>query len=270
MESLQFMNHSDIRLSAWLEGRVALVTGAAQGLGYAAAFQLASLGARVFIFDRDQKLVHEAASKLPGEAQGIYGDATVEADRERAIELILAKAGGLHILVNNAGIQYHADAMEMDEEGWRRAFEVNVHSMMFFSKLASRPMARQKDGSIINIGSISSFFGMPRRSVYVTTKTAVLGMTRALATEFGRHNIRVNAVCPGYHETRLFKEYVEKGVLDPEVIRGRIPLGRIGLPDDIGGAVALLCSPLANYITGQAIMVDGGYTVYGAPDPLTF
>ncbi len=259
----------DQPLSSWLAGKTALVTGAAQGLGYAAATKLAGFGARVFIFDRDAELVHQAAASLPGEGHvGIHGDATSDADRQVAIGRIVENAGGLHILVNNAGIQYHADAMEMDEAGWMRVFDVNVHSMLFFSKLAARQMAKQEDGSIINIGSISSFFGMPRRSVYVTTKTAVVGMTRALATEWGRHNIRVNAVCPGYHETRLFKEYVAKGVLDPEVIRGRIPMGRMGNPDDIGNAVTMLCSPLATYITGQAIMVDGGYTVYGAPDAL--
>ncbi|WP_309384359.1 SDR family NAD(P)-dependent oxidoreductase [Cerasicoccus frondis] len=251
----------------WFKGKAAIVTGGAQGLGFAAAQKLAEHGARVFIADRDEALAQQSAVSLPGEGHGaLFCDVTSDADRQRVVNHVVREAGGLHILLNNAGIQYHADAAEMDDEGWRRVFEVNVHSMMFMSKLAARQMIAQREGSIVNIGSISSFFGMPRRSVYVTTKTAVLGMSRGLASEWAPYNVRVNVVCPGYHETKLFKDYVDKGVLDPEVIRGRIPMGRLGTPGDIGNAVVMLCSPLASYITGQSIMVDGGYTIYGAPN----
>lgn len=249
-----------------LKGKMALVTGGSQGLGLASAQQLALHGARVGILDLDLEKAESVLASLEGNGHRAYRcDVTAAEERERAISEAQHEFGRIDILVNNAGIQYHSDAESMDEAEWNRVVNVNLNAVMFISSFCARYMIAQKAGAIVNIGSISSFFGMPRRSVYVATKTAILGLTRALATEWGCHHIRVNAVCPGYHQTPLYKEYVDNGTLKPEKIIARIPMKRLGLPEDVGKAVVMLCSPLADYITGQAIMVDGGYTIYGAP-----
>lgn len=250
-----------------LKDKTAVVTGGAQGLGLAIAYSLAGQGARVSIFDLNEEKAKAAAAGLYGEGhEGIQGDVTETADRQRLVDTLSAAGQPIDILVNNAGIQHHAAAAEMDEAQWRRLFEVNVHAMMFMSRDVGKVMLRQQSGSIINIGSIASALGMPRRSIYVTTKTAVLGLTRALAVEWAASGVRVNAIGPGYHRTPLFEEYAAQGLIDEERIRRRIPMGRLGTAEDVGNAAVFFASPLSTYVTGQFLMVDGGYTVFGAPE----
>lgn len=254
-----------------LQGKSAVITGGAQGLGLAVANSLALLGVRVFILDLQGEKAAEAASKLPGDQHvGIQCDVTDGLARQSVIDNVCATTGRIDILLNNAGIQHHAHAEEMNETKWRQVFDVNVHAMMMMSRdVAVASMLPNESGSIINIGSISSLFGMPRRSVYVTTKTAVLGLTRALATEWGNRGVRVNAIGPGYHLTPLFEEYAQRGAIDAEQIKRRIPMGKLGRSEDIGRAAVFFASDLARYVTGQFLMVDGGYTVYGAPEEVS-
>jgi NAD(P)-dependent dehydrogenase (short-subunit alcohol dehydrogenase family) len=250
-----------------LAQQTAIITGGAQGLGLAIARCMAEHGARVAILDMQADKAHEAAIRLPGAGHiGLYCDVTSQAARAQAVADVLQAFGRIDTLVNNAGIQYHTAAEEMPEDRWRQVFDVNVHAMMFMSREVVPTMFAQQSGVILNIGSISSLLGMPRRSVYVTTKTAVLGLTRALAVEFAHRGVRVNAIGPGYHRTALFEEYEQRGVLDAERIRRRIPMGRLGTPEDIGRAAVFFASPLAAYVTGQFLMVDGGYTTFGAPE----
>lgn len=250
-----------------LQGRVAAITGGAQGLGYAIAQKLAEQGARVYLLDLQVDLAASAAAQLTGSGHGgVRCDVTDATSRAEAVAAVLAAAGQIDILVNNAGIQYHAPAESIDAEGWLRVFNVNVHAMLFMSQAVAPTMFAQGRGSIINIGSISSLLAMPRRSAYVTTKTAVLGLTRTLAVEWAQRGVRVNAIGPGYHRTPLFEEYARRGALDEERIRRRIPMGRLGTPEDIGRAAVFFASDLSEYVTGQFLMVDGGYTVFGAPE----
>jgi NAD(P)-dependent dehydrogenase (short-subunit alcohol dehydrogenase family) len=250
-----------------LRDRTAIVTGGAQGLGLAVANNLAACGARVFLLDLQEEQAHSAALSLPGNGHGgVYCDVTDARSRLTAIAAVQAQAVHIDILVNNAGIQYHSAAEEMDEVRWMQVFNVNVHAMMFMSRDVAHGMLAQQHGSIINIGSISSILAMPRRSVYVTTKAAVLGLTRTLAVEWAQRGVRVNAIGPGYHRTPLFEEYARRGAIDEERIRRRIPMGRLGTPDDIGRAAIFFASDLSEYVTGQFLMVDGGYTVFGAPE----
>lgn len=250
-----------------LDGLNAIVTGGGQGLGLATAKCLAAHGSRVFIFDLDYEKAMTAAGSLPGNGHlGIQGDVTNNQDRQNLVDTITAMGESIDVLVNNAGIQYHTPAIDVDEDQWRRLFEVNVHAMMFMSRDVGRIMVQQRSGSIINIGSIASILGMPKRSIYVTTKTAVLGITRSLAVEWASAGVRVNALGPGYHRTPLFEEYVERGAIDAQRIQKRIPMGRLGAAEDVGRAVVFFASPLSSYVTGQFLMVDGGYTVFGAPE----
>jgi NAD(P)-dependent dehydrogenase (short-subunit alcohol dehydrogenase family) len=250
-----------------LQNKSAIVTGGAQGLGLAVASRLASCGVQIFILDLQEQLAVQAAAQLPGKQHmGLRCDITDATERRKALSAVLAQTRHVDILVNNAGIQHHAPAEEMEETKWRQVFEVNVHAMMMMCRDVGGHMLHRKSGSIINIGSIASLLGMPRRSVYVTTKTAVLGLTRALATEWAARGVRVNAVGPGYHYTPLFEEYVQRGAIDELKIKARIPMGHMGSADDIGRAVLFFASALSKYVTGQFLMVDGGYTAYGAPE----
>ena len=250
-----------------LEGRVAAITGGAQGLGYAVAQSLAEHGARVFLLDVQEDLAQTAAANLNGAGHGgVRCDVTDGASREAAVHAVLEAAGRVDVLVNNAGIQLHAPAETFGAEQWLHVFNVNVHAMLFMAQQVAPAMFAQGRGSIINIGSISSILAMPRRSAYVTTKTAVLGLTRTLAVEWAQRGVRVNAIGPGYHRTPLFEEYARRGALDEERIRRRIPMGRLGMPEDIGRAAVFFASDLSAYVTGQFLMVDGGYTVFGAPE----
>lgn len=245
----------------------AIVTGGAQGLGLATARRLALHGARVALLDLDKGKAREAAAALPGDGHiGLRVDVTDAAERRAAVAAVRGALGGIDVLVNNAGVQFHAPAEEIDEARWRRLFDVNVHGMMFMSQEVGRVMLEQGAVSIVNIGSISSLLAMPRRGAYVTAKTAVLGITRALAVDWAGRGVRVNAVCPGYHHTPLLDAYIDRGDLDAEVIRKRIPMGHLGSTDDVGNAVVFFASPLSSYVTGQYLMVDGGYTTFGAPE----
>lgn len=249
-----------------LSGTVAIVTGGAQGLGYGSARWLAGAGAQVAILDRNAEGAVHAAQTLCGAGHlGIYCDITVPEHRERAISEVHRQLGSIDTLVNNAGITYISPAQEVDEESWREVFDVNVHGMMFMSRDVGHYMLAQNRGSIINIGSITSLLAMPGRAAYVTTKTAVLGLTRVLASEWAAKGIRVNAIGPGYHKTALLQKYIDNGLVTEEHIRRRIPAGRLGTIDDIGKAVVFFASPLSEYVTGQFLMIDGGYTTFGAP-----
>lgn len=253
--------------SQLLTGLNAIVTGGGQGLGLATAVSLSQFGARVFILDLSLEKATVAAASLPGSGHaGFQCDVTNTEDRQRTVDEIVFAYQHIDVLVNNAGIQYHTPAEDLEEDDWRRLFEVNVHAMMFMSRDVGRVMLQQQSGCIINIGSISSILGMPKRSIYVATKTAVLGITRALAVEWASAGIRVNAIGPGYHRTPLFEEYAQRGVIDETRICKRIPMGRLGEAEDVGKAIVFFASPLSSYITGQFLMVDGGYTVFGAPE----
>lgn len=249
-----------------LEGKVAIVTGGAQGLGAAISENFSSHGCKVVILDLNGEKANEKANSLDGDNHlGIQCDVTNSEDRIKAIEQILEVYGKIDVLVNNAGIQYHSAIEDLDEEKWRDVFRVNIDAMMFMSRDVGKVMLKQGDGSIINIGSISSILAMPKRISYVATKTAVLGLTRTLAVEWAQRGVRANAIGPGYHTTPLFQKYVDNGAIDCEKVRKRIPAGVLGSPDDIGKAAVFFASDLSSYVTGQFLMVDGGYTVFGAP-----
>lgn len=249
-----------------LAGLTAVVTGGAQGLGYGCATWMAAAGARIAIVDKNGDGATHAAATLPGHGHlGLVCDVTDSEGRRDAIDKAMLGLGTIDVLVNNAGITYIAPAEDTEEERWQEVFDVNVHGMMFMSRDVGRIMLKNGSGSIINIGSITSLLAMPRRAAYVTTKTAVLGLTRVLAAEWAARGLRVNAIGPGYHRTPLLQQYMDNGLVEEGNICRRIPAGRLGSIDDIGKAAVFFASSLSEYVTGQFLMVDGGYTIFGAP-----
>jgi len=245
-----------------IAGKIAMVTGARQGIGKGVALRLAQDGAKVIVTDinlEDCESVVKEIKNLGQEGFAIKLDVTDEQDIKRAIETVKEKYGRLDILVNNAGINIKHELDGMETSDIDKILAVNVRGAILCTKHATPIMKAQGYGKIINMASIASFEGYDIGfSIYTTTKGAILSLTRQQAIELGPYNINVNAVAPGVIVTPL-----TKGTLSDEKKKAarlsRTPLGRIGLPSDIANAVAFLASDESAYITGAAIVVDGGF-----------
>ncbi|HXH49128.1 MAG TPA: glucose 1-dehydrogenase [Terriglobia bacterium] len=246
-----------------LSGQVALVTGAARGLGRAISLALANAGADVALGLRDRK----TGSGLVGEIEAmgrrvlrLQMDMAHLDQISSAVEEAVAHFGRLDILVNNAGVSPGNPAEDFTEEDFDYTIAVNVKGTFFASQSAGRVMIRQKHGRIINMSSQAGFVALPTESVYCTTKAAIAHLTKCLAVEWGKHNITVNAVAP----TFIFTPGTEEALADPgfraDTVERIAALHRIGEPMEVTGAVVFLASPAASLITGHTILIDGGWT----------
>jgi 3-oxoacyl-[acyl-carrier protein] reductase len=236
---------------------VAIVTGAARGIGRAIALRLAADGFAVIAADRDG----DGGTASADIVETLVLDVTDSAAVRVAFDGVRARHGRLDVLVNNVGLPARRAATDLEDDEWARMMRINVDSALYCSRAAHPLMSG--GGAIVNISSISGIRGMDARAAYVTSKTAVIGMTRALAAEWGRDGIRVNAVAPGYVRTEGFEERMTsaRGVEIVTWLEEDVPLGRLCSPDEIAGAVAFLVGPDASYITGHTLVVDGGVTV---------
>ena len=258
-----------------LEGKVALVTGAGRGIGRAISLRLAEEGADLAAIDlgaADAEAVAAEARRLGRRAVGIACDVTRAADVESAVASVVAQLGAIHVLVNNAGINVIAPLLETTEEQWDALFDVNVKSYWLCSKAVAPLMIAQGGGKIIMAASRAG--KTPSRLVpiggYSTTKHAVVGLTRALAFELAKHKINVNAYCPGVVDTPMWdlidREVARRTGAEPGSVKARavadIPLGRIQTPEDVANLVAWLASSESDYVTGQAINIEGGTEVH--------
>lgn len=247
-----------------LEGKVALVTGGGSGIGCGVAMRLAELGADVALSDlnvaqaeRVVKIVEDAGAR----GLAIQGDVSNEADAKGMVDKTVADLGRIDILVNNAGIYPTNPIAEMPVEEWDQVFAVNVRGAMLCTREAARAMRTSgKGGSIVNISSIESmhptFVGLGH---YAASKGAINMLTKSAALEFAPDRITINAVCPGGIETEGTQDAFGDGLKDQ--LEERIPLGRVGRPEEIGGVVAFLSSEAGSYITGATLVVDGGYLI---------
>jgi NAD(P)-dependent dehydrogenase (short-subunit alcohol dehydrogenase family) len=247
-----------------LAGKVALITGAASGIGRASALLFAREGASVVIADLDEiagQIVAEEISRNEGQAIFERADVTNSADCERVVQTTLAKFGGLHILFNNAGIIRRASVLELTEEDWNRVMAVNLKSIFLLSRLVVPIMAQAGGGSIINMSSGWGLAGGPRAAAYCASKGAVVRMTKAMAIDHGRQNIRVNCICPGDTDTDMLRSEARQlgepadRFLAESAAR---PLGRVGRPEEIAQAALYLASDASSFVTGTALVVDGG------------
>jgi 3-oxoacyl-[acyl-carrier protein] reductase len=239
------------------EGQVALVTGASRGIGAAIALELARKGVKVIgtaTTDAGAVKIREALAAYPG-CDGRALNVTDAAAAEALVDAVAKEHGAIHILVNNAGITRDTLAMRMKDDDWDAVMETNLKGVFRMSRAVIRPMMKQRYGRIVNITSVVGASGNPGQANYAAAKAGVAGMTRALARELGSRNITVNCIAPGFIETDMTASLGEE---QQKALLGQIPLGHLGKPADIAHAVAYLASPMAGYVTGQEIHVNGG------------
>lgn len=249
-------------MSARLESKIALITGAGTGIGRAIALAFAGEGARVALAGRRKILLEAVAREMGSAALAVEADVSKKTDIDRALEQTVRHFGGLNTLVNNAGVLHVGTAEQISEEQWNETFNVNLRGVWQLSSAALPYLRKQGGGSIINIASVLGINGARNRAAYASSKGAVVLLTKCMAIDHGHENIRVNAICPGFVETEL-TEPVFAQAPDPHAMRReRIavhPIGRLGQPRDIAGLAVLLASDESAWITGSALAVDGGY-----------
>ena len=245
-----------------LTGKTALVTGGSRGLGLQMAHALGEAGARIMLTSRKASDLEQAAAELQDagiDARWI-ADCAQESEIQRLVDETLQRVGDVHILVNNAGATWGAPAEEHPLEAWDKVMNLNVRGYFILSQLiANRSMIPQRGGRIINIASIAGLGGNPsdmKTIAYNTSKGAVINFTRALAAEWGRFNITVNAICPGFFKTKMARGLIE--IMGEEKIRENAPLRRLGDDEDLKGITVLYASDAGKHITGQWLAVDGG------------
>ncbi len=237
-----------------LTGKFALVTGSTRGIGRAIAEGLVACGARVAVVGRDLATAERVAEEL-GEARGFACDVSDPASVTMLVQTVEDAFGQLDILVNNAGITKDNLMARMKDEDWDAVMATNLRSAFVATRAAQRGMMKRRWGRIINITSVVGLVGNKGQANYAASKAGLIGFTKAAAKELSSRNILVNAVAPGYIQTDMTAQLNEEA---RTALASQIPLGRLGEPKDIAGAVAFLASDLAAYITGQVLVVDGG------------
>jgi 2-deoxy-D-gluconate 3-dehydrogenase len=241
-----------------LDGRVALVTGAASGLGAAIATALAEAGAQVAVHG-NRRPATETASAIGEHAAAFQADLSQTTEADRLFAEIVERFGRVDILVNNAGTIHRDAAEDFKLDDWQRVLQVNLTSVFQLSQLAGRDMlARKSGGKIVNIASLLSFQGGIRVPAYAASKGGVAQLTKALANEWAVHNIQVNAIAPGYFATSNTEALQADPVRSRQILE-RIPANRWGQPEDLAGAAVFLASAASDYVTGTVLTVDGGW-----------
>jgi 3-oxoacyl-[acyl-carrier protein] reductase len=245
-----------------LTDKVALVTGGGRGIGRSIALKLAGAGATLVVNDIAETAAQNVAKEIRAIGRpslAIAADVSSSDDVTRLIEGIISDFGQIDILVNNAGIARDQLLLRMSEEDWDSVLNIDLKSVFLCTKAATRYMLKARRGRIINISSIVGLVGNPGQANYASAKAGIIGFTRTIAKEVASRSITVNAIAPGFIDTDMTKGLVEK---QRQELQGRIPLGRLGTPEDVANAVTFLASEDAGYITGQVLTVDGGMTMY--------
>ena len=243
-----------------LTGQVALVTGASRGIGRAIAVGLAACGASVAGVARTLDALQgtlQAIREAGGTAEGYAADVSKTEDVQRVVEEVEAKFQRIHILVNNAGITRDGLVLRMEDSAWQDVIDTNLKGTFLFCRAVGACMIRARYGRIINISSVSGLMGNPGQANYSASKAGIIGFSKTIARELASRNITVNVVAPGFITTDMTDVLPEKVKTE---VKERVPLRRLGTPEDIADLVRYLASPGASYLTGQVIAVDGGMT----------
>ncbi|WP_182524276.1 glucose 1-dehydrogenase [Nocardioides dongkuii] len=243
------------------DGRVAVITGAGRGIGFGTATRFSEEGAAVAVIDLDEAAASDAASRLPGKAVGIGADVSNAASVDAAVARVVEELGGIHILVNNAGITRDNLLFKMSEDDWDLVMNVHLKGAFLMTKAAQKHFVEQRYGKILNLSSVSAL-GNRGQANYSAAKMGVQGFTRTLGIELGPFGINANAIAPGFIATEMTDATAARLKMDVEEFRAlnaeAAPVRRVGFPEDIAAAAAFLCSDEASYITGQTLYVDGG------------
>ncbi|MEW6358026.1 MAG: glucose 1-dehydrogenase [Planctomycetota bacterium] len=248
-----------------LDGKIAIVTGAGSGIGRAIAVAAAEAGADCVVTDLPDRIdsLNEVCATIASMGRRGIGLPLQLPDMESIDSLVaktVEKMGRVDILVNNAGINIPMDALEFTEEAWDAVLDINLKGLFFLSQRVAKEMvARGEGGKIVNIASQNGVVGYFKRAAYCSSKAGVVNLTRVLAIEWAKHKINVNAVGPTFILTPLTQSTFDDPVIREDLLR-RIPLGRVGRPEDVVGAVIFLASPAADLVTGHTLLVDGGWT----------
>jgi NAD(P)-dependent dehydrogenase (short-subunit alcohol dehydrogenase family) len=255
---------SPSRYTGSLKGKTAIITGGACGIGRATALLFAREGAAIVIADKNEpsgKAVADEISAFGSQALFVSANVSTATDCERVAEKAIQEFGGIHVLFNNAGIIRRASIVELNETDWDRVMSVNVKSVFLMSRLAIPAMHQAGGGSIINMASGWGLSAGPRAAVYCASKGAVVQLTKAMAIDHGPQNIRVNCICPGDTDTEmLHTEALQLGEPADRFLADAAhrPLGRVGKPEEIAHAALYLASDASSFVTGTALVVDGG------------
>ena len=241
-----------------LDGKVALITGAARGIGFAIAESFRAEGARVALWDVDESELAAARSRLGGDAHVDVVDVTDSARVAAAFERVEKELGPVDVLVNNAGITRDAMLHKMTDEDWDRVIQVNLRGVFVCGREGGKRMRDRARGVILNTASVVGLYGNVGQTNYAASKAGVIAMTQTWAKELARKNVRVNAVAPGYTATEMMTS-IPRPVLDG--ISGKTPMGRLALPKEIAAAFVFLASDDASFVTGHVLSVDGGLTL---------
>jgi NAD(P)-dependent dehydrogenase (short-subunit alcohol dehydrogenase family) len=243
-------------------GKGALVTGGTSGIGKTTAIEFARAGAKVVLTGRREKegaQVVAEIKKLGGEAAFVRADVAKDADVKRMVDFTVEKFGRLDIAFNNAGVEWMGPLDQATEGEYRRVFDINVWGVLNSMRHEIPVMLKTGGGAIVNTSSVAGHVGMGQVSVYIASKHAVEGLTKALALEFAKQNIRINAVAPGAIATEMFDRFSGKHSEVLDSLQSLIPVGRIGASEEIAAAVLYLCSDNAKFTTGTSLVVDGGF-----------
>jgi NAD(P)-dependent dehydrogenase (short-subunit alcohol dehydrogenase family) len=243
-----------------LSGKAAYITGASRGIGRSVALSLAKAGANVAIVGRDLTALEETANavqQIGAQPLLLEADVTNASRIEASVEKTVATFGRIDILVCNAGVQKVKLFLDLEPEDWRNLIATNLEGAIVTLQAVGRRMVAQNSGTVMTMASIDSFVGAPYISIYCMTKGGLLQLSRALALEWARYNIRVNAICPGWIDTELTQPHMQDQKITEAALR-QIPLRRFGQPDDIGPLAVYLASEEASFVTGQAFVIDGG------------
>jgi gluconate 5-dehydrogenase len=248
-----------------LTGQVALVTGGSRGLGEEMAEGLAEAGASLMLLARREQWLSpavEALKKRGFRCEGALCDVSKPAEVQAVVQETIATYGQIDILVNNAGLTWGAPAEEMPVEKWQMVLDVNLTGAFLFAQACGREMIKRKYGRIINVASVAGLQSAMPEGIhyagYASSKAGLLGLTRELAAQWAPHNIRVNAIAPGFFPSRMTEKVLAAG---QAYIESGIPMGRVGHAGELKGVAVFLAAPASNYITGQTIVVDGGATI---------
>lgn len=244
-----------------LKGKLAVITGGGTGIGLGIAKAMTEVGAKIVITGRRESILQKAVKELGSQAFYRVNDITDKSSIPTLVEDIENNIGGIDILVNNAGIHHKAWAQDTSDEDFERVIQTNLISVFALTRECARKMIARKNGSIIMIGSMAGLFGIDRVIAYSVSKTALTGLVNSLTTEYSKHNVRVNAIAPGWIESNMFLNAVNKDQERKQQITNRIAMDHFGTTEDIGNAAVFLSSQGAKYITGVILPVDGGATV---------